>query len=82
MAHYTWYNLSPQGKQVSSTTIQTLGYGAEAFVFTYLGLTFFSYLKYNWSWHLFVIELVVVMVGRFFATVGFLGLLVLFGHKP
>lgn len=43
MAHYTWYNLSPMGKQASYTVFQFLGYIMEAFVFSYLGLTFFSY---------------------------------------
>jgi len=43
MANYSWYNLSPQGKQSSVVIFQFLGTLAEAFVFSYLGLTFFSY---------------------------------------
>lgn len=43
MAHYTWFNLSPQGKQSSYIVFQFLGYALEAFVFAYLGLTLFSY---------------------------------------
>lgn len=43
MAHYAWYSLSPQGKHMSSATFQFLGFGFEAFVFSYLGLTFFHY---------------------------------------
>jgi len=46
MAHYTWFNLSPMGKQASYTVFQFLGYIMEAFVFSYLGLTFFSYAKF------------------------------------
>ena len=42
-ANYAWYNLSPQGKQSSVVIFQFLGFIAEAFVFAYLGLTFFSY---------------------------------------
>ena len=49
MAHYTWYNLSPQGKQSSFIVFQFLGYAIEAFVFSYLGLTFFSYGGFKWS---------------------------------
>ena len=52
MAHYAWYNLSPQGKHVSGVAFSVIGYGFEAFVFSYLGLSFFSYadLKDNaWS---------------------------------
>lgn len=49
MAKYTWYNLSPQGKQSSFIVFQFLGYATEAFVFAYLGLTFFSYQTLKWS---------------------------------
>lgn len=50
IAHYGWYNLSPQGKTVSSVAIQVIGFGFEAFVFAYLGLSYFSYIDYPWSW--------------------------------
>lgn len=51
MAHYCWYNLSPQGKHVSSVAFQVIGYGTEAFIFVYLGLTFFANSKgQEWSW--------------------------------
>lgn len=43
MAQYTWYNLSPQGKTVSSVTFSVLGSAAESFVFSYLGLCVFTY---------------------------------------
>lgn len=45
MAHYTWYNLSPQGKTVSSVCISILGSAAESFVFSYIGLCTFTYTK-------------------------------------
>jgi NhaP-type Na+/H+ or K+/H+ antiporter len=44
MAHYTWYSLSPQGKHVTSVTFAVIGFLAEAFVFAYLGISFFTYL--------------------------------------
>jgi hypothetical protein len=47
-----------------------IGYAAEAFVFGYLGLTFFSYVSYEWSWQLFIGEVVVVLIGRFSGTIG------------
>jgi len=50
MAHYTWYNLSPQGKHVTSIFFQTLGYGFEAFVFSYVGLSVMFYSDYPFSW--------------------------------
>jgi hypothetical protein len=46
-----------------------IAYGVEAFVFGYLGLTFFAYFDYEWSWQLIVAEIIIVMSGRLFATV-------------
>ena len=43
MSHYAWYNLSPQSKQTTSIAFGTMGFWSEAFIFAYLGLTFFSY---------------------------------------
>ena len=43
MAHYTWYNLSPQGKTISSVTVSVFGSAAEGIVFTYIGLCLFTY---------------------------------------
>lgn len=54
---------------------------AEAFVFAYLGLTFFSYLDDPWSFDLIVAMLVILIVGRAIATIGFYKLLTLFGYE-
>ena len=81
MAHYTWYNLSPQSKQVTSVTFQILGTAMEAFVFAYLGLTFFSYSDYQWSLRLFLFEVVIVFIGRFGGVIGVVKLFELFGYK-
>lgn len=72
MAHYAWYNLSPQSKQTTNLAFGAFGFGAEAFVFAYLGLTFFSYTSYEWSWQFFVSEFFVIVIGRFFGIVGLL----------
>ena len=81
MAHYTWYNLSPQGKQSSFIVFQFLGYATEAFVFAYLGLTFFSYGELKWSPELFVVELFVIVIGRAVGTIGLMSLMGLCGYK-
>jgi len=84
MAHYAWYNLSPQGKHVSGIAFSVIGYGFEAFVFAYLGLTFFSYadLKSNvWSWSFILVELVNVIISRFLGTVCLLYFIKLCGHQ-
>jgi NhaP-type Na+/H+ or K+/H+ antiporter len=81
MAHYTWYNLSPQGKQSSFIVFQFLGYATEAFVFAYLGLTFFTYTDLKWSPSLFLAELGVILVGRFFGTIGLMAFMRMIGFK-
>jgi len=82
LAHYAWFNLSPQGKHTSSVTLQVLGFLAEAFVFTYIGLSIFAYQPYDWSWQFIMIELFAVIVGRFIAIVGLTQALKLCRHKP
>lgn len=85
MAHYGWYNLSPQGKHVSCVAFQVLGFGFEAFVFAYLGLSFFAYADLNhfpWSWSFILIELFVCIVARIAGTVALFYFIVLLRHKP
>lgn len=60
---------------------QLLGYANEAFVFVYLGLTFFSYGEFKWSPQLFVFELLIIIVGRFFGTIGLMYFLKLCGMQ-
>tara|TARA_B110000305_G_C18903210_1_gene387298 strand:+ start:120 stop:398 length:279 start_codon:yes stop_codon:yes gene_type:complete len=60
---------------------QFLGESTEAFVFAYLGLTFFSYAEYKWSPELFVVELVVIVFGRFLATIVLVKFVELFGYR-
>lgn len=70
MSKYAWYNLSPQSKQVTSLAFNVAGYAVEAFVFGYLGLTFFSYMQFDWSWQLVLAECIIVIAGRFMGTIG------------
>ena len=68
MGHYSWYNLSPQGKHVTSITFQTLGYFAEAIVFAFIGISASFYeMHYQVSWQFIGAEFVIIMVGRFLA---------------
>jgi sodium/hydrogen exchanger-like protein 6/7 len=82
MAHYGWYNLSPQGKHVSCVAFQVIGFLAEAFVFIYLGLSYFYYASYDWSYSLILVEFAVIIVGRFCATTGLVFTLMICKHKP
>ena len=81
MAKYSWYNLSPQAKQVTSIAFQVIAYAVEAFVFGYLGITFFSYIQLDWSWQLFISMLIICCVGRFIGTIGIIKSLEMMGYK-
>lgn len=81
MSHYTWFNLSPQGKHASYIVFEFLGFGMEGFVFIYLGVTLFSFGNLRWSPDLFFTELIIIIVGRFIGTVGFLKFLSICGFK-
>lgn len=81
MAHYGWYNLSPQGKVLSSASIQVIGFGLEAFVFAYLGLSFFSLYEQDWSYQFILYEAAICIIARFIGTVCLLYLTALCKHK-
>lgn len=80
MAHYTWYNLSPQGKTISSVSFSIFGAAAESFVFAYIGLCVFTYANNDdprkpttqthhiWSVSFILIMTFIVIVGRFMAV--------------
>ena len=75
MAHYGWYNLSPQGQTSAGIVFQFLGFLAEGFVFSYLGLTFFSYRYLPFSYSFITVMFFVVILGRGLATMGLVSLL-------
>ena len=81
LSHYSWYNLSPQAKTASSIAFQVAGYIMEAFVFSYLGLTIFSYLEQDWSWKFSIVMVFVLFFGRYIATIGIVKILDLFGFN-
>lgn len=66
-AHYTWFNLSPQGQYVTSVTFQTFGYAAECFVFSFIGLSLMYYIEegYPWCWQFIVAEFFIIIIGRY-----------------
>ena len=81
MANYSWFNLSPQGKQSSVVIFKFIGFLAECFVFSYLGLTFFSYKSFEWSSELIMVEMVVIMLGRGMGTFGLISMLKCCGYE-
>lgn len=49
-SHYTYYNLSPQGKITSTLTSRFLGMTAVAGIYAYIGLSLYSNISSWWSW--------------------------------
>ena len=49
-AHYTYYNISPQGKQACTLSFSFIGEMAEAAVYSYVGLALYSTIPTWWSW--------------------------------
>ena len=70
MQHYTFYNLSFQAREESTVVVKMISNIAEAFVFTYLGLTFFFYMTKTVSFSFIFLELFIVLFGRVFAVFG------------
>lgn len=70
MASYAWYNLSVGGRLGSNMIFSFLAFLAEGFVFSYLGLTFFSYKNYPWSYQLILVMMLAILIGRFIGSIG------------
>jgi NhaP-type Na+/H+ or K+/H+ antiporter len=71
MANYTFYNLSFQAREESAIVSRIMSNIAEAFVFTYLGLTMIYYMTHTLSISFVLWELLFVIFGR---IVGIFGL--------
>lgn len=65
MSHYAFYNISFQAREESSVSSKIMSSIAEAFIYTYLGLTFISIYKHEYSISFIVSELFIVIAGRY-----------------
>jgi len=74
-AHYTYYNLSSLGQHASYVVFSFISFFMEAFVFIYLGVSFFSFGHLKWCPKLIIVEIFVIMIGRFIAVLGLLAFL-------
>jgi sodium/hydrogen exchanger 8 len=70
MSHYAFYNLSFQAREESSVVTRIMSNIAEAFVFTYLGLTVIYYMTHSFSLSFIIWELLFVLLGRVTAIYG------------
>lgn len=68
-SHYAFFNLSPQGKNITSILFQTLGYIAEGTVFIYLGVSSVFYLRFKpICWPFVFVMICIVILGRYLAV--------------
>lgn len=69
-SHYTYYNLSPQGKITSTLTVSFIGTAAEAGIYSYIGLSLYSNINGWWSWDFILYQTILIIVGRYAAIFG------------
>jgi len=70
MSHYTFYNLSFQAREESSMVSKIMSNIAEAFVFTYLGLTSVSISASSINYSFILCMFIFVTFGRYFSIYG------------
>ena len=63
-AHYTYYNISPQGKQAATLSFSFLGEAAEAAVYSYVGIALYSTIPTWWSFSFVFVQLAIIFGGR------------------
>ncbi len=64
MSHYTYYNLSEQGKVASTITFTFLGHSAEAGVYSYIAIALYSNIPGWWSFEFIIYETILIIFGR------------------
>ena len=69
MGHYTWYNLSKEGRIVSRAAFEIMGELLDSFVFVYVGFGTYTYVGQTISYGFIGLMIVVVLVARLVATV-------------
>jgi len=67
-SHYTYYNMSPQGKTCSTLVVSFLGTMCEAAVYSYVGIALYSQIPSWWSWQFIGAQTVIIIVGRVVAV--------------
>jgi NhaP-type Na+/H+ or K+/H+ antiporter len=69
-SHYTYYNLSPQGKTTATLTVTFLGTACESAVYSYIGIALYAQIASWWSFSFIFYQLLIIMSGRFCAIFG------------
>ncbi|KAM3842994.1 sodium/hydrogen exchanger 6-like [Diretmus argenteus] len=63
-AHYTYNNLSPESQERTKQLFELLNFLAENFIFSYMGLTLFSFQSHVWNPVFIVGAFLAVFIGR------------------
>ena len=69
-SHYTYFNLSNQGRITSTLTVKFLGTAAEAGVYSYIGIALYSNIPGWWSFDFVIYETIIIIAGRVAAIFG------------
>jgi len=67
-SHYTYYNMSPQGKTASLFIVTFMGTVAEAAVYSYIGIALLNAIPEWWSFEFIFAEFALIIVGRIVAV--------------
>jgi NhaP-type Na+/H+ or K+/H+ antiporter len=67
-SHYTYYNMSPQGKTASLFIITFMGTVAEAAVYSYIGIALLNAIPEYWSFGFVFGEFALIIAGRIIAV--------------
>ncbi|RWS23321.1 sodium/hydrogen exchanger 7-like protein [Leptotrombidium deliense] len=63
-AHYTYNNLSDESRARTKQLFELLNFLAENFIFTYLGVSMFTYPAHKWVFGFILVAFLAIVVGR------------------
>ncbi|XP_022657787.1 sodium/hydrogen exchanger 7-like isoform X4 [Varroa jacobsoni] len=63
-AHYTYNNLSPESRQRTKQLFELMNFVAENFIFSYIGVSMFTYKKHHWDLFFIVAAFISIAAGR------------------
>jgi NhaP-type Na+/H+ or K+/H+ antiporter len=67
--HYTWHNLSQQGKTTTPVTSAFIGATMEAAIYSYIGVGLYALIPTWWSWNFILYEFLLIVIGRIIGVI-------------
>lgn len=80
-AHYTYNNLSPTSRVATKQFFELLNFVAENFIFTYIGVSMFTFQKHYWDLAFILVSFLAVIIARVCTVYPLSGLLNLGRHN-